>query len=413
MACVGVLVLAYQDSPRMLVSATLDGPHHFAGDRLKAKLEFDIGQGETVLGGYAAVQGSFRIGEMVLPDPFAEIPRKGVVLGHHGFDYGVVANNPNSGDGLVRGVLGVLRQLMIQPEEAYADEREYPLFTTNPRVLFTTLEESRKHVFELETSLPVDLPPTYRSRSLSVQYQLVIGFERLESQVPTPHRLFLPFRLFSFGPDYRFNLLEPRSAPEPLEPNSGEDMVKFIEELLNGSQKNRRRASSLVERYTPAGSKVVFDLTWASNPIATVTLARPGIRVGDALNAVVILSRPCLHITAHLELGESILEGFAAGSQQIYQTYARQSIATLGLDQVALYLPTITSIAPRLDTKQISASWSLRLDFVGLVGTAMVETESGLIAKGQVDSESFSCRIPLVVLPPDVGEANTYRKWEF
>lgn len=398
--------------PRMLVAAALNGPHLFAGDKLNAKIEIKPESDETILGGYAAVQGSFRIGEMLLPEPFAELPRKGVVMGHNGIDYGSTANNLHAANGIVRGVLGVLKQLMIEPQETYADEKEYPLFSTNPKLLFSSLEKSKKHVFELELQLPLDLPPTYRSKSLCIQYQLVIGFDRLESQVPTPHRLFLPFRVFSFGPDYRFNLLEPRVAPEPVESNSGENMVAYIDELLDGSLKNRRRASSLVQRYTPTGSKVVFDLTWAGKPIATVKLARAGIRVGDSLNALVCLTRPCLHLTAHLELGESIEEGFAAGSQHTYQTYARQSIATFGLDQVALYLPTLTSIAPRLDTEQVSASWSLRLDFVGLVGTAMVETESGLRAKGQVESESFSCRLPLVVLPPDMGDSTTFKKWE-
>lgn len=508
----------------MEVEAAVETPLVFAGEQIRLSVKFNpppdsTGSGPSLLllSGYAVVQGSFKLGDMMLSEPFADTRKQGIVLTKRGIEYG----QPQYSGSLIAGVLDGLKHLVVAgPSEGKGpanknedisstnptrnsrdtpsdtshgagisfsggddhDEGDYPIFATSQLLLFSDLELSKPETFHFTVDLPSDIPPTYRSRSLQVSYSLVVGFERIRlgsdskplDSSPKDTRLFLPFRLMAKPPTIaspnppKFDLLHPINAPPPImvsekdveyydaarheheDPNKsenndlpkGEIMDRFISDLLNGDVQSRKRNRSSSVANLPGAqySKVSYDIGKAGTPIAQLVLAKPVTFVGDVLAARIRFSRPCLHVSVFLDLEEQIEEPFAAlahtslsasspstsGNNSstdadaqpevaaAYTVYARHFQGAYGLEEIPLYLPTLTSITPRLDTEQITASWSLRIEFVGLAGSAFAsDDENGFQAKGQVDHELFSCRIPVIILPPHSGGHSVSKTWRF
>lgn len=426
----------------MDVEAVLETPRVFVGQRVTFGVEFAAEAGDTpppvLLSGYAVVQGFFKLGDTMSTEPFQDTRKAGVVLGRKGFEYG----QPAKAAGFLSEMLGGLKHLVInqEHEESADDGHDYPIYATSQLLLFPDLRVAPGGAqrFRLAVDLPEHLPPTYRSRSLQIVYTLVVGFQRpVPDGKPLETRLFLPFRVLSKAPTpaapqpFVYDLRYPINAPPPvfaedaLAPVEGGDMRAFIDGLLAPPLERMPSVPSL-SLYT----KVHFELSRARLQIANVVLAKPAVSIGDVIAAQVQLHRACLHLSAYLELEEHIAEPYSATSagspppgqtaavdQTVISTvYARQFQSVYGLKEVALYFPTLTSTTPRLDTAQLTASWVLRLEFVGLSGSALAETddeEECLEAKGQVDYEIFSCKIPLVVLPP-TGPGHTVAKvWRF
>lgn len=380
----------------MEVEASIEPPLVFAGSRIVATVEFRAPPTDSqknapvLLSGYAAVQGSFRIGEMILSEPFAETKKAGTVLTKRGLDYG----QPQVNSGLFSGVLDGLRHLMAPNSPGTpgppgqvgtphsttlgagtrSDDGEYPIFSTAQTLLFTDLKLERgesPQKFRFSIDLPANLPPTYRSRSLHIVYNLVVGFERvrldggslsgMNSRLQDT-RLFLPFRLLpkpptALHPDPpKFDLREPINAPAPcLEieesqeadldfPDASEeksadsnetrgvesDMDSFVSDLIRGqvnsTRSTRNRSSSIAHIPGAHYSKVSYDINRGSAPIAQLVLARPAISVGDVLAAHIIFRRPCLHVSVYLELEEVIDEQYAAlGGRRVARPAVKKS----------------------------------------------------------------------------------------
>ncbi|KNC31432.1 hypothetical protein FF38_00877, partial [Lucilia cuprina] len=118
-------------------------------------------------------------------------------------------------------------------------------------------------------------------------------------------------------------------------------------------------------------TKVHFELSKAGTPIAHLNLAKPVVKIGDILTVKVGFLRPCLHLSAYIELKEEIFEPYAAlkpeqqqqTSSCVYTCFSRQYVQTFGLKELGLYFPTLTSATSRLDTEQVRASWTLKLEF--------------------------------------------------
>ncbi|PRT52478.1 RAB6A-GEF complex partner protein 2 [Wickerhamiella sorbophila] len=400
----------------MHVEAAIDGPLIFVGDTLSAKISFTpqrsrrrssgTGQSDStpvhLLAGYAIVQGTFRLGDQILPESFEATRNSGVVVGNHGVEYGY-GSMPQSG--LLSSMWGGLRNLVAkQPEDDFDEAQDiYPVFNTPQQLLFTDLVVKHPVSFDFVAELPSNLPPTYRSRALSISYQLVIGFQHFVNDAPEPTQLFLPFRVYPLGAASSFDLTKPLT-PETAPTTKSQTMQDFIDNFVNESQ-----SSSPAEK--PA-QQLSYNVAKNGEQIATVHFARSPARIGDAIEAVVELAQPCLHLTARLELCEVIDEEIAAGAAQAYQTFTRQTMATTALDRVALHLPLLHGTTPLLNTKQIQSSWSLRLEFVGLVGTYYSDSsEQEKIAKASLNTEVFSCRLPISVLAPDSGGHGTSKSW--
>lgn len=403
----------------MHVEAAIDGPLIFVGDTLSAKISFSPQRSRRrssvsapaenlpvhLLAGYAIVQGTFRLGDQILPTSFEETRNSGVVVGNHGVEYGV-GSMPQSG--LFSSVWGGLRSLVAKPADDDLDEAQdiYPVFNTSQQLLFTDLVVKEPVSFDFVAELPSNLPPTYRSRALSISYQLVVGFQRFENGSPVPTQLFLPFRVYPSATAPMFDLSKPLT-PETAATNKSQTMQDFIDAVT--SESNSSRAAE-----KPSLPQLSYNVAKKGEQIATVHFARSPARIGDAVEAIIELAQPCLHLTAHLELCEEIDEEIAAGPAQTFQTYTRQTLATTALDRVALHLPLLYGTTPLLNTKQIKSSWSLRLEFVGLVGTYYADSsDQEKVAKTNLNTEVFSCRLPISVLAPDSGGHGTSKSWTF
>lgn len=508
----------------MEVEAAVETPLVFAGERIRLSVKFKTSSEISgsaasllLLSGYAVVQGSFKLGDMMLSEPFADTRKLGIVLTKRGIEYG----QPQNSGGLISGVLDGLKHLVVsgpsenkgfnngfehsssmnfarEPRDATSDtsygagislslgdgqdEGDYPIFATSQLLLFSDLEIFKPETFHFTVDLPPDIPPTYRSRSLQISYSLLVGFERIRlgpnskplDPQPRDTRLFLPFRLMAKAPTLaspnppKFDLLHPINAPPPRmvskkdmeqlsasqyeqeDSNKGgkneipkeEIMNTFIAKLLNGDVQSQKynRGSSVANFPGAQHTKVSYEIGKAGTLIAQLVLAKPVTIVGDVIAARIKFMRPCLHISVYLDLEEHIEEPYAALAHTssgtsiplalgnnlssdtdaqpevatTYTIYARHFQGAYGSEEIPLYLPTLTSITPRLDTEQITASWSLRIEFVGLAGSAFAsDDENGFQAKGQVDHELFTCRIPVVILPPHSGGHSVAKNWRF
>lgn len=455
----------------MEVTASIENPQVSAGDRINICVEFHPShsfsrdQSPILLSGYALVQGSFRLGDMLLSEPFAAARKSGVVLTKRGLEYG---QSKNSGS-LFTGVLDGLKNLVVNAPSnphgskpgaggqslnlSHDDEGDYPIFATAQLLLFTDLKLDSPRKFHIAADLPPSLPSSYRSRSLQISYQVVIGFERIDPQMtrkPTDTKLFLNFKLLPKAPSSaepnpeQFDLTHPINTDSPVllssnlisgvetdESDSGSNyMSAFIDQLLDSSNdaeivKKRRRSSSIAQIPGSQYSRVSYDISRNGVKIAQLLLSRPAIHIGDVLAGQLTFLRPCLHVSISLELEESIEESCAAlptsglvstGNDPTVNSiaFARQHQGTYGLQELPLYLPTLTSIPPRLDTEQISARWFLQMEFVCLTGAAFTEaseTDEVLLAKSQIDHETFTCKIPVYVLPPTQAGAPATKTW--
>lgn len=397
-----------------------------------------------LLSGYAVVQGFFKLGDTISAEQFQETRKAGVVLGRKGFEYGQPAKTGN----FLSDMIGGLKHLVVSSVDEDNDENDYPVFGTSQLLLFPQLHLGEgKKVFRFSINLPEVLPPTYRSRSLQIMYNLVIGFHRpMMNSQPLEIRLFLPFRVLSgydienssYSPDDSaedlvYDLRYPINAPPPVfteDVQEKDDMQQFVDQLLHPENLGDISGAPLEPSYH---LKLSFDIAKGKQPIATLLYSKPAVNIGDVIAAQIKLHRPCLHLSAFLELDEVISGEYATAgpnasngngasnsnapeSTSISTIYARQYQSAFGLQEIALYFPTLTSTTPKLNTEQLTASWSLRLEFVGLAGYALAETEDEdecLEAKGQVDYETFSCRIPVQILPPTSMGHTVAKTWRF
>ncbi|EPE07389.1 intracellular protein transport protein [Ophiostoma piceae UAMH 11346] len=158
---------------------------------------------ETLMMGYAHVQGSFTLdGSLVDLNPFEQVKRKAVVGGQGGGVIGLdpMNNNINSGGGngkrdsmgLLRGfgwgslasslgdLLGGGDLSTIKEMRDIASSKAVPLLSTPQSVLFVDLRlaPGESKTYEYTFQLPKGLPPTHRGKVMKISYGLVIGTQR-------------------------------------------------------------------------------------------------------------------------------------------------------------------------------------------------------------------------------------------
>lgn len=164
---------------------------------------------ETLMMGYAQVQGSFTLdGSLVDLGPFEQVKRKAVVGGHGGGVIGVETSKRDSG--LLRGfgwgsltsslgeLLGGGELSSIKEMRGIASSKSIPLLSTPQSILFVDLKlgPGESKTYEYAFKLPKGLPPSHRGKVMKISYSLVIGTQRpggaKEQQVTSVE---IPFRV--------------------------------------------------------------------------------------------------------------------------------------------------------------------------------------------------------------------------
>lgn len=146
---------------------------------------------ETLMMGYAQVQGSFTLdGSLINLGPFEAVKRKAVLGGQGG---GVIGLEPSKRDsGLLKSfgwgtwgnsigeLLGGGELSSIKDMRGVASAKAVPLLSTPQSILFVDLQlapgESKS--YEYSFKLPKGLPPTHRGKAMKISYSLVIGTQR-------------------------------------------------------------------------------------------------------------------------------------------------------------------------------------------------------------------------------------------
>lgn len=147
---------------------------------------------ETLMMGYAQVQGSFTLdGSLINLGPFEAVKRKAVLGGQGG---GVIGLEPSKRDssGLLKSfgwgswgnsigeLLGSNELSSIKEMRGTASSKSIPLLSTPQSILFVDLQlapgESKS--FEYTFKIPKGLPPTHKGKAMKITYSLVIGTQR-------------------------------------------------------------------------------------------------------------------------------------------------------------------------------------------------------------------------------------------
>ncbi|KAK0386616.1 hypothetical protein NLU13_6451 [Sarocladium strictum] len=308
-------------------------------------------QPESLMMGYAQIQGSFTLdGSLVSLTPFDQVKKKAVVGGRGG---GVVGLEPTKRDsGLLRSfgwgnissslgdLLGGGELSTIKEMRGVANSKSIPLLTTPQSILFVDLQlaPGETRAYDYSFKLPRGLPPTHKGKAVKIAYSLVIGTQRAggvkEQQVRSVEA---PFRVLgsvnSGGEILGHDMMSPyvllrdeaqvvqadKGSKKPHTRTNGNEgtsstlngFLNYVDELVNrprndfggtllsptaGTPTRSRRASALEE---VASSKEAIDLAiMRSNLTADgqqspnrFEIARNGQKVG-----VVMLTRPAYRL---------------------------------------------------------------------------------------------------------------------
>ncbi|KAK0747723.1 Rgp1-domain-containing protein [Apiosordaria backusii] len=236
---------------------------------------------ESLMMGYAQVQGSFTLdGSLVNLGPFEAVKRKAVVGGHGGGVIGLETNTKRD-SGLLRSfgwgnitssigeLLGGGELSTIKEMRGLASSKAVPLLSTPQSILFVDLQlgPGESMAYEYTFRLPKGLPPTHRGKAMKISYSLVIGTQRpggaKEQQVKSVD---IPFRVLgsvnSYGEVLGHDLMSPYiilrdqavvkpagkgsssqviSKPKPPPPSTGPastmaSFLSYVDELLTRPQ---------------------------------------------------------------------------------------------------------------------------------------------------------------------------------
>lgn len=328
---------------------------------------------ETLMMGYAQVQGSFILdGSLVDQQPFEEVKRKAVVGGQGGGVIGLESNKRESS--LLRGfgwgnitesLGGLLRGgelSTIKDMRGVVNSRSIPLLSTPQSILFVDLRLSpgESRTFQYSFKLPRGLPPTHRGKAIKISYQLVLGTQRPGGT--TEHKMRsveVPFRVLGSvnehgellghdlmspyiimrdeafvsaisGPSQRLSsrskALTSRVSAKKKE-STRHDFLNYVDEMLSHRQNaselvltptsipQLRRLSSVAE---PTSVRDAIDMAIIRSNLATDSqqsanrfeIARGGQRV-----SIVMLARPAYRlgetVTAVIDFGNSEIACYA------------------------------------------------------------------------------------------------------
>lgn len=165
---------------------------------------------ESLFMGYVQLQGYFQVDETLIDTSIFQHARThGIIVGHKGLEYSSeIQNNQSSTNGLLKNI----GNFLFSADAAAPDNKhlhhsaelsdEIPIFTTPQSLLFVDLKlapgESRSYSYHF--TLPKELPPSCRGKSIKIMYNMVIGTQKTPSRpgLPTPKIVLVPFRLFSY-----------------------------------------------------------------------------------------------------------------------------------------------------------------------------------------------------------------------
>lgn len=163
---------------------------------------------ESLFMGYVQLQGYFQVDQTLIDTSvFQHARTHGIIVGRRGLEYSSeIQNGPNQSNGLLRNIGNFLFSTETTPTDGkqHATELsdEIPIFTTPQSLLFVDLKlspgESRSYSYHV--TLPKELPPSCRGKSIKIMYNMVIGTQKTPSRpgLPTPRIILVPFRLFSY-----------------------------------------------------------------------------------------------------------------------------------------------------------------------------------------------------------------------
>lgn len=314
-------------------------------------------QPESLMMGYAQVQGSFTLdGSLVDLAPFEQVKKKAVVGGQGGGVIGVQTTKRDSGllgslgwgsisnslgDLLGGGELSSMRDM-----RGIANSKAIPLLSTPQSILFVDMKlgPGESKAFEYVFKMPRGLPPTHRGKAAKITYSLVIGTQRAGGRKEQRVRsVEIPFRVLggvnSHGELLGHDLMQPyiilqdqakvqalpatgttttNGTSEEAKANKDagstvDDFLTYVDELLSRGRSNTTgllsptaglsRRPSLLEDDVPSSAKGAIDMAILRSNVAPegqgspnrFEIARNGRRV-----AVVVLTRPAYR------LGETI-----------------------------------------------------------------------------------------------------------
>ena len=315
-------------------------------------------QPESLMMGYAQIQGSFTLdGSLVDLAPFEQVKKKAVVGGQGGGVIGVETTKRDSGLlgsfgwGSISNSLGELlgggELSSIRDMRGIANSKAIPLLSTPQSILFVDMKlapgESR--AFEYVFRMPRGLPPTHKGKAAKITYSLVIGTQRAGgSREQKVRSVEIPFRVLGsvnahgelLGHDLTkpYIILQDQAKVKALpatEATNGasedakaktqmgaagssiDDFLGYVDELLSRPRDHATgllsptaglsRRPSILEEEAPSSAKEAIDMAILRSNVAPegqgspnrFEIARNGRRV-----AIVVLTRPAYR------LGESI-----------------------------------------------------------------------------------------------------------
>lgn len=238
---------------------------------------------ETLMMGYAQIQGSFTLdGSLINIGPFEAVKRKAVVGGQGG---GVVGlETPKRDSGLLRGfgwgnitssigeLLGGGELSSIKEMRGIANSKAVPLLSTPQSILFVDLQlaPGESKAYEYTFKLPKGLPPTHRGKAMKISYSLVIGTQRPGgSKEQRVKSVDVPFRVLgsvnSHGEILGHDLMSPyillrdqarvqtvtgtqqktngKSTPSSSTASTMASFLTYVDDLLSRPQHNPNQAS--------------------------------------------------------------------------------------------------------------------------------------------------------------------------
>ncbi|KAI0016619.1 Rgp1-domain-containing protein [Xylariomycetidae sp. FL0641] len=305
---------------------------------------------ETLMMGYAQVQGSFTLdGSLINLGPFEAVKRKAVLGGQGGGVIGVETSRKSNGlltgfgwgniSNSIGELLGGGELSSIKDMRGVASSKSVPLLSTPQSILFVDLQlaPGDSKTYEYAFKLPKGLPPSHRGKAMKISYSLVIGTQRpggtKEQQVRSVD---IPFRVLgsvnSHGEILGHDLLSPYiilrdqanvlvcdktsatavSKRKDIPDRTGStinDFVRYVDELLDSRHRGsgllsptatapQSRRDSMYEEVA-ATAKEAIDLAIIRSNLSSETgqstnrfeIARNGQRVG-----VIMLARPAYRL---------------------------------------------------------------------------------------------------------------------
>ena len=351
--------------------------------------------------GYVQLMGSFVLdGSLVNTAPFEEVKRKGVIGGQGGG--GVVGVELQKKNNSIFGafgwdsigeslgdLLGSSEPSSLREMKGVANSRSVPILSTPQSILFVDLRlgpgESKS--FSYTHYLPRGIPPTHKGRAVKINYNLVIGTQRAQSDtqqhlmrhVDVPfrvlpsvsgrgeilgHDLMLPHILLrdtarTASLDDSSDILRTRIEDASKSAATGvpEDFSSYVEHLLNKPRQDSTygmlsptewgpmnqldgtdetvsikdvidyailRGNSSISSTVSANR---FQIQRSGEKVATIYLTRPSYRLGETIPVVIDFSDAevsCHMVLMSLETSEAVDPAIALRSSTSIHRVSRR-----------------------------------------------------------------------------------------